>query len=452
MVVGDVTTAVDVLVIGAGPAGYVAAIRAAQLGRHVTLIESGVSGGACLHRNCIPLKALLSASERYYQMGQDDLAKMGIHAESVSFDWSSIQAWKQSVVDRLADGVRRLIAGNHIELIKGNAWFLNAEEVRVEGEESAHRLKFTDCVIATGASVAPLANLTYDNQQILTPEQCLQFAELPTALSIFGDDYIALELATILARLGVDVSLFSPGKQLLADVDPIALRLVQAGMRKLGIHITSNAHIAELHERPIVISHGVQPNTAVLCLDVAGIQITKGGGIAVNTMQQSSVPHIYAAGDCTGMYALASVAIKQGKIAAEVLCGKRVQFAPLVIPRVVHTMPELATVGLTAESAIQAGYNIIQGRFPLAANGRALTLGADTGIALIVARKEDEAILGATLVGPRAGDLSGQLALAIEMGATLTDISEILYTHPGLGEIVQESADAALNRAIHIMS
>jgi dihydrolipoamide dehydrogenase len=168
-------------------------------------------------------------------------------------------------------------------------------------------------------------------------------------------------------------------------------------------------------------------------------------------MQQSSISNIYAAGDCTGYNALASVAIKQGKIAAEALAGQRVQFDPLVIPRVVHTTPELATAGLPVDAARHAGYNVISGRFPLAANGRALTFGADAGMAHILARKEDEAILGATLVGPHAGDLIGQVALAIEMGATLTDLTEIMYAHPGLSEIVQESAEAAQGCAIHIL-
>ncbi len=451
MVVGDVTTAVDVLVIGAGPAGYVSAIRAAQLGRHVTLVESGPVGGVCLQRGCIPLKALISSSERYQQMRQESLADMGIHAETVSFDWSRMQAWKQSVVDRLVNGVQRLIVGDRIELIKGTAWFLNPEEMRVEGEESSHRLKFEHCVLATGASDALLPDLPYDGQQVLTPEQPLQLSELPAALSIFGNDYIALELATLFARLGVHVKLYSPGDQILPDVDAAALRLVQAGLRKLDVQIATKADTASIDERPLVISNGARPNTASLSLDEAGVQLTEQGGIVVDSMQKSSVPHIYAAGDCTGGRALASIAIKQGKVAAEVLSGQRVQFAPLAVPLVVHTTPELATVGLSAEAAERAGYSIATGRFPLAANGRALTLGNDAGVATIVANKDDGSILGATVVGPRVGDLIGQVSLAIEMGATLTDLSEIIYAHPGLSEILQESADQALNQAIHIL-
>ena len=205
-------------------------------------------------------------------------------------------------------------------------------------------------------------------------------------------------------------------------------------------------------DRPLVISQGVSPHTSELHLDAAGIHLTENGGIAVNSMQQNNVPHIFAVGDCTGGHALASIAMKQGKVAAEVLSGQRVQFAPLVTPLVVHTTPEIATVGYSAEEAIQRNYSIVTGRFPLAGNGRALTLGSDTGVALVVANADDGALLGATIVGPRAGDLIGQVTLAIEMGATLTDLSEILYAHPGLNEVLLESAEGALGRAVHMLT
>lgn len=452
MVVGDVTTAVDVLVLGAGPGGYVAAIRAAQLGRLVTLVEPGPMGGTCLNRGCIPLKALISSSERYQQTRQEDLALMGIQAESVSFDWMKMQAWKQSVVDRLSDGVRRLLAGNKIETVIGKGWFINGQEVRVEGEYGSHHFKFEQCIIATGAEAAPVTDLPYDGKEILTPEQALQLNEVPKTLSVAGDDYIALEMATVFARLGVKVKLYVPGEQLLASVDPAALRLVQAGLRKLGVQVVTKTAAIKVGERPLVISNGVKPNTQGLHLDAAKVALNEQGGIAVNTMQQSNKKDIYAVGDCTGGRALATIAIKQGKVAAEVIAGQRVQFAPLATPLVVHTTPELATVGYSAEEASKAGYSVKTGRFPFAANGRSLTLGADNGVAMVVASADNGAILGATIVGPHAGDLIGQAALAIEMGATLTDLSEILYAHPGLSETLQESTENALGKAVHIIS
>lgn len=452
MVVGDVTTAVDVLVVGAGPGGYVAAIRAAQLGHHVTLIDQAALGGTCLHRGCIPLKALLSSTERYQQTRQEELASMGISAQSVTFNWAEMQAWKQSAVDRLAEGVRRLITGNHIDYVQGTGWFINDRELRVEGEHGSLRFKFEHCIIATGADAAPLDGFPFDGKHALTPEQALMLPALPETLAIFGDDYIALELASLFARLNVRVNLHTPGEQLLPGIDPAAVRLVQAGLRKLGVQVETKAAIANIAERPLVISRGVQPRTAGLHLDAVAVTLTENGGILVNTMQQSSIPHIYAIGDCTGGRALASIAMKQGKVAAETLAGQRVQFAPLVTPLVVHTTPELATVGYSATQATEAGYTITTGRFPLAANGRALTLGADNGVAMLTASASDGVLLGATIVGPRAGDLIGQATLAIEMGATLTDLSEILYAHPGLSETMLESAENALGRAIHIVA
>ncbi len=452
MVVGDVTTAVDVLVLGAGPGGYVAAIRAAQLGHHVTLIDQSLPGGTCLHRGCIPLKALLSSTERYQQMCQEELASMGISAQSVIYNWAEMQAWKQSVVDRLAEGVRRLMAGNRVEYVHGTGWFINDRELRVEGEYGSLRFKFEHCIIATGADAASIDGFPYDGEHILTPEQALMLSALPETLAILGDDYIALELATLFARLDVHVKLYAPGEQLLPGVEPAAVRLVQVGLRKLGVQVETKATIANIAERPLVILQGVQPRTSGLHLDAAGIALTENGGILVSSTQQSSISHIYAIGDCTGGRALASIAMKQGKVAAEALSGQRVQFAPLVTPLIIHTTPELATVGYSAAQATEAGYTITTGRFPIAANGRALTLGVDNGVAMLVASADDGVLLGATIVAPRAGDLIGQAALAIEMGATLTDLSEILYAHPGLSETILESAENALGRAIHIVA
>jgi len=448
MVVGDVTTAVDVLILGAGPGGYAAAIRASQLGRHVTIVEPGPIGGMCLNHGCIPLKALISATERYQQMRSADLTTMGIHAEAVSFDWATMQTWKQSVVERLSNGVRRLLTGNHVEIVTGIGWFINAQEVRVEGEYGTHRFKFEDCIIATGAET-----VLYDSKSTFTPEQLLQLPQLPQRLGIIGDDYIALELATLFARLDVNVKLYSPTEHTLAGVEPTAHRLVQAGLRKLGIEQIALKHTGVANDdMHIVTTKKVVPNTNGLHLDDIGMKLTENYGIAVNTMQQSSIPHIYAVGDCTGGRVLASIAIKQGKVAAEVLAGQRVQFAPLVTPLVVHTTPELAMAGLTAAEATQAGYSVATGRFPLAANGRALTLGADNGVAMVVAEKDNGVIVGVTLVGPHASDLIGQATLAIEMGATLTDFTEILYAHPGLGETLLESSEDALGKAIHILT
>jgi dihydrolipoamide dehydrogenase len=469
MVVGDVATAVDVLVLGAGPAGYVGAIRAAQLGRRVTLVDPGALGGVCLHRGCIPLKALLAASERYYQ-AQSGLGEMGISAGPVSFDWARMAAWKQGVIEKLSEGVAKLLAGNKVEMVSGRGWFINEKEMRVEGEYGAHRFIFERCLLAVGAQRRVLPALPLDGVRVLSPEQALALPAFPAALSIVGNDYIALELATLFARLGASVTLLLPGEALLDDVDPAALRLVQAGLRGLGVQVVAHARPVGRREDaviytvgdkpeeqtaplPLVVSLGVQPQPAeALHLREGGVTFEQDGAPVLDSSLRTSNERVYAAGDCRGGPALASVAIKQAKVAAEALNGARVQYAPLVTPLVALTAPELASVGLSPQAAQAAGYRTVTGRFPLAANGRALTLGAHAGLALVTADAESEALLGVTLVGPRAGDLIGQAALAIEMGATLTDLTEILYAHPTLGETLLEGAEAALGRAIHVLA
>nr|BBH93300.1 dihydrolipoyl dehydrogenase [Thermogemmatispora argillosa] len=452
MVVGDVTTAVDVLVLGGGPAGYVAAIRAAQLGRQVTLVDPVPPGGTCLHRGCIPLKALLTASERYAGLRGEALEPLGIRLTGVSFDWSRMQAWKASIVARLAEGVRRLLAGNRVHYVAGRAWFLSPEEVRVESEQG-ERLKFEHCLIAVGAEAEPLPGLDYDGREVLTPEQALSLEELPETLAVAGADYVALELATLFARLGVRVQLCLPGDEMLPGVEATALRLVQAGLRQLGVEISSNLPPERVEGRPLVVCGGLRPRTAGLQLEMAGVSCNARGAVRVSPSLQSSAARIYAAGDCaaTGAPPLASAAIKQGKVAAEALCGRRVQFAPLALPRVVLTSPELASVGYTAQEAERAGYRVKTGRFPLGANGRALMLGGEAGMVLVVANAADESLLGMTIVGPRAGELITTGVLAIEMGATLTDLAELLYAHPGLAEGLLESAEGALGLAIHVL-
>ncbi len=469
MVVGDVATAVDVLILGAGPAGYVAAIRAAQLGRRVTLVDPGAPGGVCLHRGCIPLKALLATSERCYQT-RTSLDEMGISAGPVSFDWARMAAWKQGIVDRLSEGVARLLSGNKVERVSGKGWFINGQEARVEGEYGSHRFIFERCLIAVGAKPRSTPALPLDGVKILTPEQALALSEFPAKLSIIGNDYIALELATLFARLGSAVTLLLPGAALLDSVDPAALRLVQAGLRALGVQIVANARpvgpregafvytIGDRSEEqtapfPIVASLGAQPLPAdELHLRDAGVKYELESGPVVDSSGRTSNERVYAAGDCRGGPTLASVAIKQAKVAAEAMNGARVQYAPLVTPLVALTAPEIASVGLSSQAAQEAGYRVVTGRFPLAANGRALTLGANAGLALVTADAESEAVLGVTLVGPHAADLIGQAVLAVEMGATLTDLTEILYAHPTLSEMLLEGAEAALNRAIHILA
>lgn len=467
MVVGDVTTAVNVLIVGGGPGGYVAAIRAAQLGQPVTLVDDSPLGGTCLNSGCIPLKALVSAARRYRQLRDESTRTMGIRIadDTVGFNWSEMQSWKQSVVERLSGGVAKLLAGHKVEVVSGLGWFLNSHELRVEGEYGSHRFAFENCLLATGAVAVPLPDLPF-GAEVLTPQQALALTSLPGAISVIGDDYIALELSTLFQSLGVDVTLLTGGPKLLPNFDPAAVRQVQAGLRKLGVQVVTGAqdfraengslvyragNAEKKAALPVVVSNGVRPNTGKLHLGETGVKLSENGALLVNAQQQTNVATILAVGDCTGQLPLATTAIKQAQVAAEVMAGRKVAYAPQALPLVVHTTPEIAQVGLTAEAAKQAGYEIVTGRFPLAANGRGLTLGTESGVALVVAEAGSEILLGMTIVGPQAGDLIMEAALGIEMGATLTDIAEILHPHPGLPEMVLESVENALGQAIHIL-
>ncbi len=461
MVVGDVTTAVNTIILGGGPGGYVATIRAAQLGQVITLVNAGPLGGTCLNSGCIPLKALGAASRRFRQLSDESNAQMGLHTGPVSLDWDQLQSWKKSVVERLSGGVAKLLAGRKIDIVSGPGWFMNGKEMRVEGEYGSHRFTFDNCIIASGGVAVALPELPF-GEGVLTASQALALTTLPAEVNIIGQDYIALELASLLQSFGSNVTLLSPGEQLLPQVDPAALRLVQAGLRKRGVQVVTGAHSFRLdgegqlsyqagpnarHQKGlVVVSNGVQPNTANLNLKAAGLD-----NLTVNARQQTNLAHILAVGDCTGQTPLATTAIKQAKIAAATLAGQKVAYGPQALPMVVFTTPELAYVGLSAQAAREAGYEIVTGRFPLAANGRALTLGEENGVALSVAEAGSGLLLGLTLVGPGAGELIMEAALAIEMGATLTDLTEILHPHPGLAEITLESLEQSLGQAIHVL-
>lgn len=465
MVVGDLTTATEVLILGAGPGGYVAAIRAAQLGKEVTLVDPGPPGGTCLHDGCIPAKALLHAAAQLREIR--GLEQMGIAVGGVELNFPRMQAWKQGLVERLTGGVERLLDGYKVQRVTGRGWFLSANEVRVEGEHGSTRYRFDAAIIATGAGPRPWPGLPIDNQRVLSPQQALRLPAVPPSVAVCGADYIAVELATLLAALGGHVTLLVPGAGLLPDYEvsagrTVALRLKQSGVKvvigagprtltETGLRYATPDGEAEAEAACCITSAGVQPRTAGLGLEAAGVAVDKDGGVIVNEQMRTSAAHIYATGDVTGGIPLATVAIAQAKVAAEAVAGRPVAYQPQVVPRVVHSEPEVAAVGMTAEGARSEGHQVVTGRFPLGANGRALTLARSDGFALTVAEADSGLLLGMTLVGPRAGDLIGEAALAIEMGATLTDLADTLHAHPGLGEALQESAMGALGGAIHVL-
>jgi dihydrolipoamide dehydrogenase len=460
MVIGQTGERIDLIVIGGGPGGYAAAIRAAQLGRAVVLVERGAVGGVCLHHGCVPSKALLAAA-RLAQRARG-AAVMGIDA-TVAVDLPRLQAWKRGVVEKLAGGVRGLLRRWGVRVIAGTARFAGERRVAVDDGESVAFYEFDTAVIATGSR----AGRSLEATNALTPEQALDLEVLPGRVAVIGADYIAAELATAFARLGSAVTLLCPTPLLLPDLDDAGLsRVVQGGLRRLGVTLHLEAAVATLDGGALSYTAGDTPaalaadavidasrrapNTEDLNLARAGVRTLPDGAIPVDEQGRTNVHHILAVGDVTPGPRLAHRAIMSGRVAAEVAAGLPSALDQSVLPLAYFTEPEVVAAGLSERAAREAGFEIVTARFPFAAAGRALTLGETDGFLQVVAEAGGGRVLGVQIAGPDATELAGEAALAIEMTATLEDLALTLHPHPSLGEAFVEAADLALGRPRHI--
>jgi dihydrolipoamide dehydrogenase len=426
MVVGDLATNVEVLVLGAGPGGTSAALRAAQLGKEVVLVDPDPPGGG-MRSGGIAAEALLEAAEQVWQLTH--WGQPGISVAGSTFDWSQLQAWKNNRGEAMTAEIKRQLEQHHVEVVVGHGWFLAENEARVESEYESKRYLFDQAVIAVGGEAAPWPGLSFDQSRVLTPAQALALAELPATLTLIGGDYVAAELATLFAKLGVSVRVLLPTSQrLLPEFDPAAGEVVQARLSEMGIKFEDLTGLSDLSGL-VVVSAGLTPRTTQLGLDKAKVTTDANGFLQVNDRQRTGNPAIYAVGDVTGGPPLAHVAAKQGKVAAENIAGKLAQFAPQAIPRVARTDPEVAAAGLTASETEATGYHVSRITYHVSPSPCFVEL---------VAEQENEVLLGVTIVGPQAGILIGEAALALEMGATLTDLAETL--HPRVGEALARAA------------
>ncbi|MGH2584169.1 MAG: dihydrolipoyl dehydrogenase [Dehalococcoidia bacterium] len=456
MVIGQTGERVDLVVIGGGPGGYSAAIRAAQLGRTVALVERDAIGGVCLNHGCIPSKAILSAA-RLASRAQH-AATMGIDA-TVAVDLSRLQAWKRGVVDKLATGVRGLLDRWGVRTIRGTGRFSGERRVAVDTGEDVIFVEFGAAVLATGSRPVTTGGLT--------PEQALDLEELPPRLTVIGGSYIAAELATAFARLGSAVTLLCPEERLLPELDePLLSRAVAGGLQRLGGEVIRSVTIEGIEDGMVAYrtdggstSVGADlvidaarrvPNTADLGLEHAGVRLLGDGTIAVDAQCRTSAHHIFAAGDITPGPALAHRAIAQGRVAAEAAGGLPSALDATVLPLAFFTEPEVAAAGLSERAARGQGYDVIAARFPFGASGRALTLEEPDGLVQVVAERAGGRLLGVQIAGPVATELIGEAALAIEMTATLEDLALTLHPHPSLAESFVEAADLALGRPRHL--
>ncbi|WP_174733768.1 dihydrolipoyl dehydrogenase [Mesobacillus harenae] len=468
MVVGDFPIETDTLVIGAGPGGYVAAIRAAQLGQKVTIVEKGTLGGVCLNVGCIPSKALIAAGHRYETAIHSD--SMGITAENVKVDFSKVQEWKASVVNKLTGGVEGLLKGNKVDIISGEAYFVDSNTVRVMDENSAQTYKFKNAIIATGSRPIEIPAFKY-TKRVLDSTGALALKEIPKKIVVIGGGYIGTELGGAYASFGTEVTILEGADEILNGFEKQMTSLVSRNLKKKGASIITKAMAKGVEETEdgVVVSYevkgeekkveadyvfvmvGRKPNTDELGLDQVGIEMSDRGVIKIDKQCRTNVSNIYAIGDIVEGPPLAHKASYEGKIAAEAVAGHPSEIDYLAIPAVVFSDPELASVGYTEQQAKDEGIEVIAAKFPFAANGRALALNNTDGFVKLVTRKEDGLVIGAQIAGASASDMIAELGLAIEAGMTAEDLAMTIHAHPTLGEITMEAAEVALGSPIHIV-
>lgn len=469
MVVGDASLDIDVLVIGAGPGGYAAAIRAAQLGFSVLCVDKQYVGGVCLNVGCIPSKALISAAHQYEAVQR--AADFGIETAAPSVNWAKVQEYKNNVVAKMTGGVNALLKGNKVQFFNGEVMFINEHEARVFNEQESPRYRFKHCIIATGSRPVELPAFPFGGR-ILSSTEALSLPERPNSLAVIGGGYIGVELGQMYAKFGTKVTIIEGADTILPGFDPDMSRLVAKKLAAAGVDVHTGAQAQSADQTDsdvtvkftvggeeqqvtadyLLVTVGRRPNTdGDLGLDLIGLKLTDRGLIEVDDQCRTNIPHIYAIGDVVPGPALAHKATYEAKVAAEAIAGMPSKVDYRCIPAVCFSDPECASVGLTDAEAKEQGYKTKVGRFSFGANGRAVSLGAAEGFVKLVADEETGLLLGAQIAGHEASNLIAELGLAIEMGTTLEDLALTIHAHPTLGELVMEAAEVALGRPIHAL-
>ena len=457
---GDLVVEVDVAIVGGGPGGYSAAFRCAELGLETVVIDAGKRlGGACLFEGCIPSKALLHVAaliedaERARELGVD------FGEPRVSLD--PLRKWKsERVVGRLARGLASVAKSKSVDVIGGRAVFESSRELRVEGEEP-QKVRFKHAIVATGSAPARLPGLAVAGDRLLDSRAALELAEIPEKLLVIGGGYIGLELGQVYAALGSRVTLVEMTDGLLPGVDralvqPLARRCEKLFAKiRLGTKVTSltetgsavearfGADEAETFDR-VLVAVGRRPASAGLGLEQTRAAVDARGFVTVDDRCHTADPAIYAVGDVTGEPMLAHRAMRQGKVAAEVIAGRPAAFDNVVVPAVVFTDPEVAWCGLSEADAAREGRAVKVAKREWASSGRALTLGRSDGLTKIVADPDTGRVLGVGIVGPGAGELIAEGALAVETAMTVEDLAVTIHTHPTLSETLMEAAESLL--------
>jgi dihydrolipoamide dehydrogenase len=467
MVMGSLSQETQLAIVGAGPGGYVAAIRAADLGLNVTLIdERDVAGGTCLLEGCIPSKALINAAEL---VESARLARtMGINFGEPEIDLVGLRKFKENLVEGLTGGIATLLKHRDVEVIKGRARFTGDRELVVEGA-GLTTITFEQAIIATGSQAHQLPD--QEALGLWGSREALSLPLIPARLLVVGGGYIGLELGLVYAALGSEITmvLMDPSLLIGADKDLVDVVLKRARKKFKAIHfdtavktvtkgedgtyvarVTGKKGEQELVADNVLVAIGRKPNLDGIGLENLNLEVNERGFLPVNERCQTANPRIYAIGDVVPGPMLAHKASREGKVAAEVIAGKPAAFDNRSIPAVVFTDPELAWTGLTEGEAAAQHIEVTVGRFPLRALGRARTLGRTDGLVKVLAEPSTGRVLGVGIVGPHASDLIAEAALALEMGACLEDLMVTIHPHPTLSEGIMEAAEAAAGLPVHI--
>ena len=470
----------QVLVIGAGPGGYVAGIRAAQLGLDTIVVEADKAGGTCLIRGCIPSKAIIHAAERFESLREhsSEGGHMGLSVGvEPEVDMSALVSWKDSIVDKLNKGVENLLKAAGADLINGWAEFNGPKSCKVTTANEEISIEAENVIIATGSSHIDLPFMPCDEEFVLSSTGALDLSKLPKSVAIVGGGYIGLELGCALSKLGTEVSVVEGMSSILGIMDKEIRRPLEIWLKKNGvkIHTESLARGCEIKGKgasrkveltfekdeeeqkirvdKVLVTVGRKPNTNGWGLENMGLRMdTSGRFIRTDRKCRTSVPGVYAIGDVSGEPMLAHKASSEGEMVAEIIAGHKREYDKIAIPAIVFTEPEIVSVGLNPEEAEERGEEIIVGKFPLAANGRALTLEAEKtgGFIRVTARESDHVILGVQAVGSHVAELHSEFVLALEMGALLEDIAGTVHAHPTMSEAFHEGVLKTLGHAIHI--
>ena len=459
----------DVVVIGGGPGGYVAAIRAAQLGLKTACVEKRSSlGGTCLNIGCIPSKALLQSSEHYVE-AQHALAQHGVKVAGVSLDLGTMQARKDKVVGENTRGVEFLFKKNKVAWIKGAGKLIAADTIAVEGGDS---IKAKAIVIATGSDIVRLPGIEIDEKRIVSSTGALTFSEVPKRFVVIGGGYIGLEMGSVWGRLGAEVTVVEFLDRITPGMDGELSKSLQRVLQKqgftfkLGTKVTSakttnkgvvlslepaaGGPAEELTTDAVLVAVGRRPYTDGLGLEAVGVALDEKKRVQVDGQFRTNVPGIYAIGDVIRGAMLAHKAEDEGSAVAEIIAGQKPHIDYDAIPAVIYTAPEVASVGKTEEDLKAAGINYAVGKFPFTANGRARANGDTEGFVKILADAKTDRVLGVHIIGADAGTMIAEAALAMEYGASSEDIARTSHAHPTLPEAVKEAALAVTKRAIHI--